>query len=85
MLVILRTAKPPIVPMKYIDWKYFEDMNDSVVNEVIAKCIDFALREIMAFKYNWNTYVSSMPRTTTGPVTTPFIGRPRESTISLIT
>jgi len=38
--------------MKYIDWKYFEDMNDSVVNEVIAKYRDFGFREIMAFKYN---------------------------------
>ena len=43
--------------MKYIDWKYFEDMNDSVVNEVIAKCRDFGLRQIMAFKYNWNTEI----------------------------
>jgi hypothetical protein len=37
--------------MKYIDWKYFEDMNDPSVNDVVAKCREFVLREIMAFKY----------------------------------
>jgi len=83
--MILIKDLAPIVPMRYIDWKYFEDMHDSTVNEVIAKCIDFALREIMAFKYNWNTYVSSMPRTTTRLVKIPSIGPLRDSIISLIT
>jgi hypothetical protein len=49
--VILRKSEAPIVIMKYIDWKYFEDMNDPSVNDVVAKCREFVLREIMAFKY----------------------------------
>jgi len=52
--MILRKSQAPIVPMEYIDWKYFEEMGDLAVNEVIAKCRDFGLQEIMAFRYNWN-------------------------------
>jgi hypothetical protein len=56
--VILRKDAAPIVPMKYIDWKYFEDMNDPYVNNVIAKCREFGIIEIMAFRYNWNTEIT---------------------------
>ena len=40
--------------MKYIGWKFFEDMDDPEVNEVIAKFDEFGLRDLMASKYNWN-------------------------------
>ncbi|RLM86226.1 actin-like protein ARP8 [Panicum miliaceum] len=49
--VILKTNEPPIVPMKYIDWDYFERMNDLAVNSVIAKFEEFNLKDLMDFKY----------------------------------
>ncbi|RLN41428.1 hypothetical protein C2845_PM01G40290 [Panicum miliaceum] len=55
--VAFRKDKAPIVPMKYIDWEYFEGMNDPNMNVVIAKFEEFNLRELMAFKYNWNTEI----------------------------
>jgi hypothetical protein len=33
----------PIVPMKYIDWKYYEELNDTVFNSVIDKCKEVGL------------------------------------------
>jgi hypothetical protein len=56
---ILRKPEAPIVIMNYIDWKYFEDMNDPSVNDVVANCREFVLREIMDFKYYWNNEIIS--------------------------
>ncbi|RLM85569.1 putative copia-like retroelement [Panicum miliaceum] len=56
MSVILRKKSQPIVPMKYIDWEYFENMNDPLVNAVIEK-FEYKLRDLMGFKYNWNTEI----------------------------
>ncbi|RLM60186.1 putative copia-type pol polyprotein [Panicum miliaceum] len=55
--VIIRKDDAPIVPMKYIDWEYFENMNDPSVNAVIAKFEEYKLRDLMGFKYNWNTEI----------------------------
>jgi hypothetical protein len=55
--MILRNKIQPIVPMKYVDWEYFEKMNDPAVNEVIAKFEEFGLGELMSFKYNWNSEI----------------------------
>jgi hypothetical protein len=44
----------PIVPMKYIDWKYYEELNNTVFNSVIDKCKEVGLYDIMGFRYNWN-------------------------------
>jgi hypothetical protein len=49
---ILKTKEPPIVPMKYVDWDFFERMNDPAVNLVIAKFEEFDLKDLMGFKYN---------------------------------
>jgi hypothetical protein len=44
----------PIVPMRYIDWKYYEELNNTVFNSVIDKCKEVGLYDIMGFRYNWN-------------------------------
>ena len=43
-----------IIPCKYVDWKYYEDMNDPFFNEAIAKCKEMGLYDIMGFRYDWN-------------------------------
>jgi hypothetical protein len=52
--VVLRKGKAPIIPCKYIDWAYFEKLNDPFFNQVIAKCKEFGLYDIMGFRYDWN-------------------------------
>jgi hypothetical protein len=44
----------PIVKMRYIDWKYYEDLNNTVFNSVIEKCKDVGLYDLMGFRCNWN-------------------------------
>jgi hypothetical protein len=44
----------PIVNMMYIDWKYYEDLNNTVFSSVIEKCKEVGLYDIMGFSYNWN-------------------------------
>jgi len=34
--VVMRMSSAPIVPCKYVDWKYYEDMNDPFFYEAIA-------------------------------------------------
>ena len=43
-----------IIPCKYVDWKYYEDMNDPFFNEAIAKRKEMGLYDIMGFRYDWN-------------------------------
>jgi hypothetical protein len=44
----------PIVKMRYIDWKYYEELNNTVFNSVIEKCKEVGLYDLMGFRYNWN-------------------------------
>jgi hypothetical protein len=44
----------PIVKMRYIDWKYYEDLNNAVFNSIVEKCKEVGLYDIMGFRYNWN-------------------------------
>jgi hypothetical protein len=44
----------PIVKMRYIDWKYYEELNNIVFNSVIEKCKEVGLYDLMGFRYNWN-------------------------------
>jgi hypothetical protein len=39
--MVLRKGKAPIVPCKYVDWAYFEKLNDPFFNQAIAKCKEF--------------------------------------------
>jgi hypothetical protein len=50
----LRKGKAPIVPCKFVDWAYFERLDDPFFNEAIAKCREFSLYDIMGFRYDWN-------------------------------
>ncbi|RLN11191.1 retrotransposon protein, putative, Ty1-copia subclass [Panicum miliaceum] len=52
--VVLHKGKVPIVPCRYVDWAYFERLDDPFFNEAIAKCKEFGLYDIMGFRYNWN-------------------------------
>jgi hypothetical protein len=44
----------PIVKMRYIDWKYYEALNNIVFNSIIEKYKEVGLYDIMGFRYNWN-------------------------------
>jgi hypothetical protein len=44
----------PIVQMRYIYWKYYEELNNTVFNSVIEKCKEVGLYDLMGFRYNWN-------------------------------
>ena len=52
--IVLKGSEVPIVPCKYVDWKYYEVLNDPFFNEAIAKCKEMGLYDIMGFRYNWN-------------------------------
>jgi hypothetical protein len=52
--VVLCKGKAPIVPCKFVDWAYFERLDDPFFNEAIAKCREFGLYDIMGFRYDWN-------------------------------
>jgi hypothetical protein len=42
----------PIVKMRYIDWKYYEELNNTEFNSVIEKCKEVGLYDLMGFRYN---------------------------------
>ncbi|CAN6233150.1 unnamed protein product [Urochloa humidicola] len=52
--VIRRKPKPPIVNMQYVNWKYFEEKDDAIFKQVVAKCKEYGLYDLMGFKYDWN-------------------------------
>jgi hypothetical protein len=52
--VVMRKSHAPIVPCKYVDWKYYEDMKDPFFNEAMDKCKEMGLYDIMGFRYDWN-------------------------------
>jgi hypothetical protein len=52
--VVMRKGKPPIIPCKYVDWAYFDMLNDPFFNQAIVKCKKFGLYDIMGFRYDWN-------------------------------
>jgi hypothetical protein len=67
----------PIVQMKYIDWKYYEELNNTVFNSVIEKCkevvsmILWGLGTIGTRKF----FLNSIVLTTTTPMTTQSLGQ----------
>ena len=50
----MRKSRAPIVPCKYVDWKYYEDMNDPFFIEAMNQCKEMELYDIMDFRYDWN-------------------------------
>ena len=55
--VVLKASEAPIVPCKYVDWDYFEELNDPHYNAAIEICKEFGLYELMGFRYDWNTEI----------------------------
>jgi hypothetical protein len=76
-----------IVPMRYIDWKYYEELNNTVFNSVIDKCkevglmISWDLGIIGTKKFLLN----SIAPITTILMTTPSLGRLKDKNAPLIT
>jgi hypothetical protein len=56
----------PIVKMRYIDWKYYEDLNNTVFNSVIEKCKEVGLYDINLVVW---TSLGPPPRWVPGPTT----------------
>jgi hypothetical protein len=85
--VMLRNKDQPIVPMKCIDWEYFENMNDPSVNAVIGKFEEYKLRDLMASTttVTLKSYASSIVPSTTVREMPPSIGLLRGSTTFWIT
>src|SRR6185312_15044857 len=52
--VVMHKSRAPIVPCKYVDWKYYEDMKNPFFNEAMDKCKEMGLYDIMGFRYDWN-------------------------------
>jgi hypothetical protein len=69
----------PIVKMRHIDWKYYEDLNNTVFHSVIEKCKEVGLYDLMGFRYNWNKEIlaNSIALITTILMTTPSHGQPK--------
>jgi len=55
--VCLRPKNPHITPVHAIDWDHMANMEMTVCDNVIEACEAFGLKEIMAFRYDWNTEV----------------------------
>jgi hypothetical protein len=47
----------PVVISQWIDWNYMEGKNDLIFGEVVATCKAKLLRDIMAFKKDWNNEI----------------------------
>jgi hypothetical protein len=85
--VISRNWEPPIMPVRYVDWAYFENVGDPSVNAIIAMFEEFKLKDLMGFKYNWNleTYANFIALSTTVIGKTLSTGPLRGSIVVLIT
>jgi hypothetical protein len=47
----------PVALSQWIDWNYMEGNSDRVFNEVVTTCRAKHLRDIMAFRKNWNNEI----------------------------
>jgi hypothetical protein len=73
----------PIVKMRYIDWKYYEDLNNTVFNSVIEKCKEVGLYDHMGLGTNGTKRFSlnSITPITITLMTTPSHGQPKETSV----
>ena len=55
--VCLRPKKPHIVPMQAIDWDHIANMEVEICDRVIDACEEFGIKELMGFRYDWNTEI----------------------------
>jgi len=56
MTIVLKGSEASI-PCKYVDWPYFEKLNDPHYNATMEICKEFGLYDLMGFRYNWNTKI----------------------------
>lgn len=56
-VILHKPNKPPIVPMKYVDWEFYENENNATFRKIIKKCKEFGLYELMGFQYHWNAKI----------------------------
>jgi hypothetical protein len=51
------TKSKPVANSQWIDWAYMENKHDPIFDGVIAACQAKHLRDILAFKKDWNNEV----------------------------
>jgi hypothetical protein len=54
--VIIPKTKPVAIS-QWIDWNYMEGKGDKIFNEVVTSCRAKHLRDVMAFRKNWNNEI----------------------------
>jgi hypothetical protein len=47
----------PVAISQWIDWSYIENKDDRIFDDVVAACRAKHLRDVMAFRKNWNNEV----------------------------
>jgi hypothetical protein len=51
------TKSKPVTNAQWIDWAYMENKHDPIFDRVIVACKAKYLRDILAFKKDWNNKV----------------------------
>jgi hypothetical protein len=54
---VIKTKSKPVANSQWIDWTYIENKHDPIFDGVIAACQAKHLRDILAFKKDWNNEV----------------------------
>jgi hypothetical protein len=54
---VIMTKSKPVANSQWIDWAYLENKHDPIFDRVIAACQAKHLRDILAFKKDWNNKV----------------------------
>jgi hypothetical protein len=54
---VIMTESKPVTNSQWIDWAYMENKHDPIFDGVIAACQGKHLRDILAFKKDWNDEV----------------------------
>jgi hypothetical protein len=54
---VITPKSKPVTNSQWIDWAYMESKHDPIFDRVIAACTARHLRDILAFKKDWNNEV----------------------------
>jgi hypothetical protein len=54
---VIITKTNLMVISQWIDWTYMEEKHDAIFDEVVGSCRAKHLRDVMAFKKNWNNEI----------------------------
>jgi hypothetical protein len=55
--LVITSRSKPVANSQWIDWSYMENKHDPTFDRVIASCKAKHLRDILAFKKDWNNEV----------------------------